>query len=84
MALWIIFIVRFVWLGVLVYFVARVKGMQERSLKAAAHQAAQQDHIRGVAAPSSASSAEEIDRLAEMRDKGVLSAEEFQAAEALA
>ena len=35
-ALWIIFIVVFIWLGVLVYFIARGKGMQERSIKAMA------------------------------------------------
>jgi len=84
-ALWIIFIVLFVWLGVLVYFIARGKGMQERSMKAmAAQQAAQQDYIRSVAGPATSSSAEEIARLADLRDKGVLSDEEFQAAKAKA
>jgi type VI protein secretion system component VasK len=84
-ALWIIFIVLFVWLGVLAYFIARGKGMQERSMKAmAAQQAAQQDYIRSVASPSTSSSAEEIARLADLRDKGVLSEEEFQAAKAKA
>ena len=49
-ALWIIFIVVFIWLGVLVYFIARGKGMQERSIKAmAAQQAAQAEYIQSVA-----------------------------------
>jgi hypothetical protein len=84
-ALWIIFIVLFVWLGVLVYFIARGKGMQERSMKAmAAQQAAHEDYIRNVAGAASTGSAEEIGRLADLRDKGVLSEEEFQVAKAKA
>ena len=84
-ALWIIFIVLFVWLGVLVYFIARGKGMQERSLQAmAAQQAAQQEYIRSVAGAASTGASEEIARLADLRDKGALSEEEFQAAKAKA
>jgi type VI protein secretion system component VasK len=83
-ALWIVFIVLFIWLGVLVYFIARGKGMQERSIKAMqAQQAAQQEYIRTVAG-SSTSASEEIARLADLRDKGALTDEEFASLKAKA
>jgi len=82
-ALWIIFIVVFIWLGVLVYFIARGKGMQERSIKAMqAQQAAQQEYIRSVAGASTASTSEELARLADLRDKGAITDDEFQALKA--
>jgi type VI protein secretion system component VasK len=83
-ALWIVFIVLFIWLGVLVYFIARGKGMQERSIKAMqAQQVAQQEYIRTVAG-SSTSASEEIARLADLRDKGALTDEEFASLKAKA
>ena len=83
-ALWIIFIVVFIWLGVLVYFIARGKGMQERSIKAmAAQQAAQQEYIRSVAAPSS-SPLDEIATAKDLLDKGAISQAEFDALKAKA
>jgi len=82
-ALWILFIVVFIWLGVLVYFIARGKGMQERSMKAMqAQQTAQQDYIRSVAGSSTASTSEEIARLADLRDKGAITDDEFTALKA--
>jgi len=85
--LWIIFIILFVYLGVFVYLIARGKGMQERNIKAMqAAQAAQADYIKSVAASGSStrSPAEEIAHLSELKDKGVLSDEEFAAAKAKA
>ena len=83
-ALWIIFIVVFIWLGVLVYFIVRGKGMQERSIKAMqAQQAAQQEYIRSVAAPSS-SSLDEIATAKDLLDKGAISQAEFDALKAKA
>jgi hypothetical protein len=83
-ALWIIFIVLFIWLGVLVYFIARGKGMQERSMKAMqAQQAAQREYIQTVAG-SSGSASEEIARLADLRDKGAITEAEFQSLKAKA
>jgi type VI protein secretion system component VasK len=83
-ALWIVFIVLFIWLGVLVYFIARGKGMQERSIKAMqAQQVAQQEYIRTVAG-SGTSASEEIARLADLRDKGALTDAEFASLKAKA
>ncbi len=83
-ALWIVFIVLFIWLGVLVYFIARGKGMQERSMKAMqAQQSAQREYIQSVAS-SSGSASEEIARLADLRDKGAITEAEFQSLKAKA
>jgi len=83
--LWIIFVILFVYLGVFVYLIARGKGMQERNIAAmTAAQQAQAEYIKSVAGSGSTSSAEEIARLADLKDKGVLSEEEFAAAKAKA
>ena len=82
-ALWIIFIVVFIWLGVLVYFIVRGKGMQERSIKAMqAQQEAQQEYIRSVAAPSSAT--DEIAKAKALLDSGAITQQEFDAMKAKA
>jgi multidrug resistance efflux pump len=56
--------------------------MAERNIAAMANaQQAQADYIKSVAG-SGASASEELARLADLKDKGVLSDEEFQAAKA--
>ena len=83
--IWIIFVIFLPYLGVFVYLIARGKGMQERSLKQmAAAQQAQAQYIQSVAGTSAPSASEEIARLADLRDKGAISEEEFQAAKAKA
>ena len=83
-ALWSIFIIVVPYLGVFVYLIARGHKMQEHTLQAAADQEkAFRGYVQNVAA-SSTSSADEIARLADLRDKGVLSEAEFQQAKAKA
>jgi hypothetical protein len=85
--LWIIFIILFVYLGVFVYLIVRGKGMQERNIAAiTAAQQAQAEYIKSVAGAGSGtrSPAEEIAHLSELKDKGVISEEEFAAAKAKA
>ncbi|MET0145690.1 MAG: SHOCT domain-containing protein [Ilumatobacteraceae bacterium] len=78
-ALWSIFIILVPFLGTLVYVIARGSGMHERDLKQAkAQQDAFQDYVRQAAAPSGAGAADELTKLADLRDKGVISAEEFE------
>ena len=80
-ALWVIFVILMPFLGVLVYLIARGSKMAEHAQAAAqAQQAAAQQYIQQAAAPLS--SADELKRLAGLRDKGVLSEEEFQTAKA--
>jgi Short C-terminal domain/Phospholipase_D-nuclease N-terminal len=83
-ALWTIFIIVLPYLGVFVYLIARGRKMQEHTVKAAADQeAAFRGYVQNVAA-TSASSADEIARLADLREKGILSDDEFQQAKAKA
>jgi len=83
--LWILFVILLPYLGIFVYLIARGKGMAERNMKAMqAAQQAQAEYIKSVAGAGSASSAEEIARLSDLKDKGVLSEEEFAAAKAKA
>ena len=84
-AFWTLFVLFLPWLGVLVYLIARGGSMQERALKnAAAHQNAQESYIREVASSTGGSSAEELAKLAELRDSGILTEQEFQAQKAKA
>jgi hypothetical protein len=81
-ALWIIFVIVLPYLGVFVYLIARGHKMQEHAIDAAkAQDAAFRDYVQQVA-PSSG--ADEIARLAELRDRGVISDAEFQQAKAKA
>ena len=76
-ALWALFVVLLPFLGVFIYLIARGGQMQQRAVdSASAQQAATADYVRSVA--SSDSSADQIEKLAALRDKGALSDEEFQ------
>jgi len=80
-ALWTIFIILVPYLGVFVYLIARGHKMQERSMRAAAQQEKEfRGYVQEVAGTSSGGAAAEIARLADLRDKGVLSEAEFQQA----
>lgn len=77
-AMWILFVVILPYLGVLVYVIARGKGMQERTIERASEmEKAQRAYIQ--AAAGSTSSADELQKLADLRAKGVLTDEEFNA-----
>jgi hypothetical protein len=83
-ALWTIFVVVLPYLGVFVYLVARGRKMHEHVEQAARQQdAAMRDYVRSVASPG-AGAADEITRLADLREKGVISEEEFQRGKARA
>jgi hypothetical protein len=84
-ALWIIFIIVLPYIGVFVYLIARGQKMAEHRMSdVAAVQQAQADYIKAVASSGSSSPADEVARLADLRDRGVLSEEEFQVAKAKA
>jgi hypothetical protein len=81
-ALWLIFVVVIPWLGVLIYLLANGEHMGQRDV---AQQQSQRDatdaYIR-QAAGSSSGSADELTKLAALRDSGVLTDEEFTAQKA--
>ena len=85
-ALWIIFVIVLPYLGVLVYLIARGKEMSQHSIDdARAMESAQRQYIQSVAGTSGAASpADEIARLADLKDKGVIDEAEFQAGKAKA
>jgi len=77
---WTILVILLPLLGVLIYLIVEGQNMQERSMKmAAAAEKAQREYIQQVAASSGGmSTAEELAKLAELRDKGVITNEEFE------
>lgn len=78
-ALWTIFVIVLPYLGVFVYLIARGHKMQAHAQAAAASTRGYQP--AGPAAPArDGSTAEEISRLADLRDRGVISEAEFQQA----
>ncbi len=82
-ALWVMFVIIFPYLGVLVYLIARGKSMQERAIAQAAEQEkARRQYIQEVSSTSGASTAEELTKLAALRDQGVLTQEEFDSQKA--
>jgi Short C-terminal domain/Phospholipase_D-nuclease N-terminal len=84
-ALWTIFVILVPYLGVFVYLIARGKKMGEHAAQQAAAQDAQmRQYVQSVASTSGAGSADELAKLADLREKGVISEEEFQAAKAKA
>ena len=75
-ALWAIFVIIVPWLGVLIYLIANGDDMTRRSITAAQEQQAEMDsYIRRAA--GSGGTADEIAKLAQLREQGVLSDEEF-------
>ena len=83
-ALWTIFVVILPYLGVFVYLIARGGKMHDRAYRQAqAQDAATREYIKGVAG-SSTSAADEISRLADLKEKGVISDAEFEAGKAKA
>ncbi|MFF0431325.1 SHOCT domain-containing protein [Streptomyces sp. NPDC004327] len=83
---WVIFCIVLPFLGVLVYLIARGKSMTQRDVKQAKEtEAAFQDYIRktaGTTGGGEGGSAAELARLAELRDRGAITPEEFEKAKA--
>jgi ABC-type transport system involved in cytochrome bd biosynthesis fused ATPase/permease subunit len=78
-ALWFLFVLFIPLVGVLVYLIARGGKMQQH----AARDAQQQDqafrqYVQEAAASSPASTADQLSKLADLRDRGVISAEQFE------
>ena len=74
---WVIFVIIIPWLGLLVYVIARGKGMQERQLEQAKQmQAAQADYIKSMAGTGSAP-ADQISSAKGLLDSGAITQAEF-------
>ncbi len=80
-ALWVIFIILIPWLGALAYLIARGNSMNERSRQAAIdQQESMRAYVQQTAGTSSV--ADELANLANLRDNGTISVEEYEKAKA--
>ena len=77
-ALWFLFVLFVPLIGVLVYLIARGGKMQQHATRDAQQQDQQfRQYVQEAAARSPANPADQLSTLAELRDRGVISAEEF-------
>jgi hypothetical protein len=83
-AIWVIFVIIAPYLGVLVYLIARGHKMAEHAQEAAAAQDAAARQYIQQAAGTTKSTAEEVAHLNDLKNQGVLSDAEFEAAKAKA
>ena len=78
--IWVLFIIVIPWLGVLSYILIRGKGMEERNMQLMMDAAEnQRTYIQGLAGTSTA---DELSKLAELKDKGVINDTQFEAQKA--
>ncbi|HEY9376051.1 MAG TPA: SHOCT domain-containing protein [Jiangellaceae bacterium] len=82
-ALWVLFILIIPVIGVLVYLIARGDDMSARAAADYKRQDQQfREYVREAAAPSGVSTADELTKLASLRDAGTITADEFEAQKA--
>jgi Short C-terminal domain/Phospholipase_D-nuclease N-terminal len=78
-ALWFLFVLFIPLVGVLVYLIARGGSMHERAVAQARHQDQEfRQYVQQAASSAPASTADQLSKLADLRDRGVISAEEFE------
>lgn len=78
---WTVFVILLPYLGVLVYLIARGRGMGERELKRARqHEKAFRSYVQESAGARSA--ADELSRLADLKNRGDITAAEYEQAKA--
>lgn len=78
-AVWVFFLIFLPFLGVFLYLIVRGNGMRDRTLKEQADAKREFDsYVREQA--HAGSPADELHKLAELKDKGALSAEEYDRA----
>ncbi|MFJ7327359.1 SHOCT domain-containing protein [Streptomyces cyaneofuscatus] len=84
---WLIFVILLPYLGVLIYLIVRGRSMHERDAKAVKDsEAAFRQYVReaasGEGSSGSTSHVSDLTKLAELKDKGALNAEEYERAKA--
>jgi hypothetical protein len=77
-AVWVIFVIVVPYLGVFVYLIARGHKMHEHAVEAAQGQDAAARAYIQQAAGTTASAADELARLADLKERGVIDDAEFQ------
>ena len=82
-ALWVIFVIVLPVLGVFVYLIARGGKMQEHAVQQAKDQdQAMRSYIQDVQASSGGGTADQLAKLADLKNQGVLTDAEFEAQKA--
>jgi ABC-type multidrug transport system fused ATPase/permease subunit len=82
-ALWTLFLIVVPWLGALVYLNERGRSINERArAQAQRNEQELRRYVRETATADTTSTADELAKLADLRDRGTISAEEFQHAKA--
>jgi len=82
-ALWTFFLIILPWVGALAYLIARGNSMNERSAQAArANEAQFRSYVQDAAGGTSAGPAEELRKLADLRQSGAITPEDFEQAKA--
>ncbi len=80
-AMWTVFLIFLPWIGALSYLIARGESMNKRTAQAAQDQEAHfRSYVQSAAAAPSA--ADELKKLAELRDGGVITPADYEAAKA--
>jgi hypothetical protein len=77
-ALWLIFLLIVPFLSALIYLIVRGRGMTERDMKDAEQRDAAFKQYVQSAATTSGNTADELAKLADLRDKGIISPAEFE------
>jgi hypothetical protein len=78
-ALWFLFVLFIPLIGVLVYLIVRGSSMHERAVQDQRQQEGQfRQYVQQAAASSPVSTADQLTKLADLRDRGVITPEEFE------
>jgi ABC-type multidrug transport system fused ATPase/permease subunit len=77
-ALWFLFVLFIPLIGVLVYLIVRGGSMHERAVQDASQQDKEfRQYVQQAAAGSPGTTADQLTKLADLRDRGVITSEEF-------
>lgn len=77
--LWVLFVILIPWLGILVYLIARGRGMQERQMEQVIQlQRTQAEYIKSVAGSSPTGAADQIVSAKGLLDSGAITQAEFE------
>ena len=78
-ALWFLFVLLIPLIGVLVYLIVRGGSMHERAVQDARQQDSEfRQYVQQAASSAPASTADQLTKLADLRDRGVISEQEFE------
>lgn len=78
-ALWFLFVLFIPLIGVLVYLIVRGSSMHERAVQDAQRQDQQfREYVQQASSGSPGTTADQLTKLADLRDRGVITSEEFE------